>query len=58
MYAAFAIPFQLMIGLGLAYLLFQKLKGTTLFRIILFMPYIMPFLATALVSWQPRWSSH
>lgn len=49
MYAAFAIPFQLMIGLGLAYLLFQKLKGTTLFRIILFMPYIMPFLATALV---------
>ncbi len=49
MYALCAVPLQLAIGLGLAYLLFQKLKGKTLFRMIFFMPYIMPFLATALV---------
>jgi ABC-type sugar transport system permease subunit len=49
MYAVGAVPFQLAIGLALAYLLFQKLKGTTVFRIIFFMPYIMPFLATAMV---------
>lgn len=49
MYAVGAVPFQLMLGLGLAYLLFQKLRGTTLFRMIFFLPYIMPFVATSLV---------
>lgn len=49
MYAVGAVPFQLAIGLGLAYLLHQNLKGKTFFRMVFFMPYIMPFLATALV---------
>lgn len=49
MYAAIAVPFQLSIGLGLAYLLFQNLKGKTLFRMIFFLPYIMPFIATSIV---------
>ncbi|MEZ4671853.1 MAG: ABC transporter permease subunit [Anaerolineae bacterium] len=49
MYAVGAVPFQLAIGLGLAYLLFQNLKGKTFFRMVFFLPYIMPFLATALV---------
>lgn len=49
MYAALAVPFQLAIGLGLAYLLFQKLRGTTFFRMVFFLPYIMPFVATSIV---------
>ncbi len=49
MYAAGAVPFQLAIGLGLAYLLFQNLRGKTLFRMIFFLPYIMPFIATSIV---------
>lgn len=49
MYAAFSIPFQLIFGLGLAYLLFENIKGRSFFRMVLFMPYIMPFVATALV---------
>jgi multiple sugar transport system permease protein len=49
MYAGLAVPFQLSIGLGLAYLLFQKLRGKTFFRMIFFMPYIMPFIATSVV---------
>jgi multiple sugar transport system permease protein len=49
MYAAGAVPFQLAIGLGLAYLLFQNLKGKTLFRMIFFLPYVMPFIATSIV---------
>ncbi|HEX2906752.1 MAG TPA: ABC transporter permease subunit [Phototrophicaceae bacterium] len=49
MYAAGAVPFQLAIGLGLAYLLFQKIQGKTLFRMIFFLPYIMPFVATSMV---------
>jgi multiple sugar transport system permease protein len=49
MYALFTVPFQLAIGLGLAYLLFQNLKGKTIFRMIFFLPYIMPFIATSIV---------
>lgn len=49
MYAGIAVPIQLAIGLGLAYLLFQNLKGKTLFRMIFFLPYIMPFIATSIV---------
>jgi multiple sugar transport system permease protein len=49
LYAILAVPFQLAIGLGLAYLLFQNLKGKSFFRMIFFMPYIMPFIATSVV---------
>ena len=43
------MPFQLAIGLGLAYLLFQNIKGKAFFRIVYFLPYIMPFVATSIV---------
>jgi ABC-type sugar transport system permease subunit len=48
-YALVAVPIQLAFGLGLAYLLFQKIRGKTFFRMVFFLPYVMPFLATALV---------
>lgn len=49
MFVLGTVPFQLAIGLGLAYLLFQNIKGKTLFRIIYFLPYITPFVATSIV---------
>lgn len=49
MYSGFAVPFELAIGLGLAYLLFQRIRGRTLFRIVYFLPYITPFIATSIV---------
>lgn len=49
LYAALAVPFQLSIGLGFAYLLFQNITGKTFFRMIFFLPYIMPFIATSVV---------
>lgn len=49
LYAVIAVPFQLAIGLGLAYLLFQRIAGTTFFRMVFFLPYIMPFIATSVV---------
>jgi multiple sugar transport system permease protein len=49
MYALLAVPFQLAIGLGLAYLLFQNIKGKSFFRMVFFLPYIMPFIATSIV---------
>ena len=49
-YFAFgSIPLQLVIALGLAYVLYQKIKGQEVFRIIFFLPYITPVIATALV---------
>jgi len=49
MFALGTVPFQLGIGLVLAYLLFQKIKGKSLFRVVYFLPYIMPFVATSIV---------
>lgn len=49
LFAAGTVPFQLAIGLGLAYLLFQNIRGKAFFRIVYFMPYIMPFVATSIV---------
>lgn len=43
------VPFQLAIGLGLATLMFQNIKGKSLFRMVYFLPYIMPFVATSIV---------
>ena len=44
-----AVPIQLGIGMILAYLLFQKIRGRGILRLIYFMPYVMPFVATATV---------
>jgi ABC-type sugar transport system permease subunit len=49
MFALGTVPFQLAIGLGLAYLLFQNIKGKSFFRVVYFLPYIMPFVATSIV---------
>ena len=46
-YSFFTVPFQLGISMILAYLLFQNIKGKGLFRIVFFIPYIAPTVATA-----------
>ena len=43
------VPIQLTIAIFLAVILFQKLRGSSTFRIIFFLPYVTPFLATAAV---------
>jgi len=48
-YALGTIPFQLSIALFLAYLLFYSLRGNGVFRVIFFLPYITPAIATAVV---------
>lgn len=49
MYSIFSVPFQLSFGMILAVLLFQKIKAKSLFRVVFFMPYITPFVATSVV---------
>jgi ABC-type sugar transport system permease subunit len=49
-YAFGSVPFQLGLGLVLAYILFQNLRGRELFRMIFFLPYVTP-------RWRQRWSS-
>jgi len=49
-YALGTVPFQLGIGLALAYLLFHEVKrGKAIYRLIFFLPYIAPTVATAAV---------
>ncbi|MEA4812919.1 MAG: sugar ABC transporter permease [Anaerolineaceae bacterium] len=48
-YAIFSVPLQILIGMFLAYLLYQDIKGKDLFRMIYFLPYVMPSVATAVV---------
>jgi multiple sugar transport system permease protein len=50
MYSVGTVPFQLAIGMTLAYFLFYEVKfGKGLFRLIYFMPYITPQVATATI---------
>lgn len=49
MFAIGTVPFQLGIGLILAYFLFQNIRGKSFFRIVYFLPYIMPYVATSIV---------
>ncbi len=48
-YSVGTVPFQLAISLVLAVLLFQNIKGKSLFRLIYFLPYITPTVAAAAV---------
>ncbi len=48
-YSLGTIPTQLIIALGLSVLLFQDIKGKSVFRMIYFIPYIAPFVGTAAV---------
>lgn len=43
------VPFQLAIALFLSILLFQKLSGSAIYRIIFFLPYVTPAVASATV---------
>lgn len=48
-YAFGSVPLQLGLGLILAYILYQNLRGKELYRMIFFMPYITPAVAAAVV---------
>lgn len=48
-YALGSVPIQLAVALVLAYILFQKIRGQETFRMIFFLPYVTPVIATALV---------
>ncbi|MEM7535311.1 MAG: sugar ABC transporter permease [Chloroflexota bacterium] len=48
-YAMGTVPIQIAIALVLASILYQKLYGQELFRMIFFLPYITPVIATALI---------
>ena len=49
MYASGTVPVQLSIGLALAYFLFQPIRFRAFFRMVYFIPYITPFVATSIV---------
>ena len=48
-FSVFTVPFQLAISLFLSVLLFQKIWGSNAFRIIYFLPYVTPAVASAAV---------
>ena len=59
-YSLGTVPFQISISLVLAYLLFQKVRGKEVFRVIYFLPYVTPAVASAVVfnlMFGPRASS-
>lgn len=49
MYAIGTVPIQLSIGLVLAYFLFQPIRFRGFFRMVYFIPYITPFVATSII---------
>jgi len=48
-YSMGTVPIQLSVSLALAYILFQGIRGREAFRLLYFMPYIAPSVATAVV---------
>ena len=48
-YSLGTVPAEIIIALILAYILFQKIKGQEFFRMLYFLPYITPVVATAVV---------
>lgn len=44
-----SVPLQIILALGLASLLFQKIKGQELFRMMYFLPYVTPAVAGAAI---------
>lgn len=49
LYAIGSVPFQLGLALLLAYALFQGVKGKETFRLLFFLPYVTPLIASAVV---------
>lgn len=54
-YVLGAVPLSLSLGLTIAYLLFQKIRGLAVYRVFYFMPYVMSLVAAAMI-W--RWLYH
>ncbi|MEM7034266.1 MAG: ABC transporter permease subunit [Chloroflexota bacterium] len=48
-YSFLTVPIQLSLGMVLAYLLYQNIKGKAFFRMMYFLPYITPAVAAAAV---------
>jgi ABC-type sugar transport system permease subunit len=48
-YALATVPAELIIAMVLAYILFQKIKGQEFFRMVYFLPYITPVVASSVV---------
>lgn len=48
-YSLGTVPFQLSISMFLAILLFQKMAGSEMFRMLYFLPYVTPYVASAAV---------
>lgn len=48
-YAIGTVPTQIIIGMVIAYFLYQKILGKELFRMLYFLPYITPAVSTAVV---------
>jgi ABC-type sugar transport system permease subunit len=48
-YSLISVPLQLGIGLAIAYLLYQNIRGQGFFRVVLFLPYITATVASAAV---------
>jgi multiple sugar transport system permease protein len=48
-YSLISVPLQLTLALGLALVLYQKLKGRAFFRVVMFLPYITSTVASAAV---------
>ncbi len=48
-YAFGSIPLQLLLGLALAYVLFQNIRGKEWYRMVFFLPYVTPTVASAVV---------
>jgi multiple sugar transport system permease protein len=48
-YAVGSVPLQLGLGMILAYILFQNIRGKEFFRMLFFLPYVTPLVATAAV---------
>ena len=48
-YAVGTVPFQVLLGMILAFLLYQNIVGKDLFRMIYFLPYVTPSVTSAVV---------
>jgi multiple sugar transport system permease protein len=48
-YAIGTVPLEIIISLFIAWLLYQKIRGQEMFRMIYFLPYVMPLVATSVV---------
>lgn len=48
-YSIISVPIQLILGLFIAYLLFQKIRGKEMLRVMFFMPYITSTVASAAI---------